>query len=105
MFAALSIEAPLGGTCNEIFARNVKRYMEEFEISTNSVAMRTGMPQKTLWVTINEKNKPTLDTAHKICKALNIDLSVCISRPLTPHQVAKSKQIARKIDEEFWSQI
>ena len=43
---------------SHIFADNLKRYMEAYNISTNGVAVKTGVSQKTLWVTVNRKMCP-----------------------------------------------
>ena len=83
---------------SEIFADNLKRYMKQNDISTNGVAMRSGISQKTLWVTINKKNIPTLDTANKMCDALNVDTRVMMSRPLQPAELNRTKIIGRAID-------
>ena len=83
---------------SEVFADNLKRYMTEYDISTNGVALKKGISQKTLWVTVNKVNVPTLDTAKKICDALDVDFALCVSRELTAEQVASSKKLARAID-------
>ena len=90
--------SPIAPQVSEIFADNLKQYMEQNDISTNGVAMRSGISQKTLWVTINKKNIPTLDTAKKICDALNVDMRVMMSRPLQPAELNRTKIIGRAID-------
>ena len=82
---------------SHIFADNLKRYMEAYNISTNGVAVKTGVSQKTLWVTVNRKNVPTLDSAKKICDALGVDFGLCTTRVMTPRQVQSSKKIARAL--------
>ena len=83
---------------SEIFAENLKAYMTQNDISTNGVAMRTGISQKTLWVTINKKNVPTLDTAKSICDALDVDMRIMISRLLTSAELNRTKAVGRAAD-------
>ena len=90
--------SPTAPQVSEIFADNLKQYMEQNDISTNGVALRSGISQKTLWVTINKKNIPTLDTAKKMCDALNVDMRVMMSRLLQPAELNRTKVIGRAID-------
>ncbi len=83
---------------SEIFAHNMSLYMQENSISGNALASRSGIPQKTLWVTMNLRNIPTLDTAQKICSALSVDLRVMTSKRLTPHEVQRTKRIGAILD-------
>ena len=90
--------SPIAPQVSEIFADNLKQFMEQNDISTNGVAMRSGVSQKTLWVTINKKNVPTLDTAKKICDALNVDMRVMMTRPLLASELNRTKIIGKAID-------
>jgi len=90
--------SPIAPLMSAILADNLKRYMEINDISGNGLAMRSGISQKTLWVTINKKNIPTIDTAHKICQALNVDLRVMLSRSLTDNELNRTKAIGRAMD-------
>jgi transcriptional regulator with XRE-family HTH domain len=92
------ILSPIAPRMSEIFADNLKQFMEQNEISTNGVALRSGISQKTLWVTINKKNIPTLDTANRMCEALNVDMRVMMSRLLQPAELNRTKIIGRAID-------
>jgi transcriptional regulator with XRE-family HTH domain len=90
--------SPIAPPMSAILADNLKRYMEINDISGNGLAMRSGLSQKTLWVTINKKNVPTIDTANKICAALNVDLRVMLSRPLTDSELGRTKAVGRALD-------
>ena len=90
--------SPIAPQVSEIFADNLKQFMEQNDISTNGVPMRSGVSQKTLWVTINKKNIPTLDTAKKICDALNVDMRVMMTRPLLPSELNRTRIIGKAID-------
>ena len=90
--------SPIAPLISKVLAENLKRFMEINDISGNGLAMRSGVSQKTLWVTINQKNIPTVDTAAKICKALNVDMRVMISRLLTDRELNRTGAIGRAID-------
>ena len=90
--------SPIAPLMSEVFADNLKQYMEQNDISTNGVALRSGIAQKTLWVTINKKNIPTLDTAKRMCDALNVDMRVMMSRLLQPSELNRTRIIGRAID-------
>ena len=90
--------SPIAPLMSQVFAENLKRYMEINDISTNGVAMRSGISQKTLWVTINQKNIPTIDTANKICAALNVDMRVMLTRRLTDNELNRTRVIGKAID-------
>lgn len=90
--------SPIAPLMSKVLAENLKRYMEINDISGNGLAMRSGVSQKTLWVTINQKNIPTVDTAAKICKALNVDMRVMVSRLLTDRELNRTGAIGRAMD-------
>ena len=81
-----------------IFAHNMTLYMQENSISGNALSARSGIPQKTLWVTMNQKNIPTLDTADKICQALSVDLRVMLSKRLSAHEVQRTTRVGAILD-------
>ena len=83
---------------SEIFAYNMTLYMHENDISGNALASRSGIPQQTLWVTMNLKNIPTLDTADKICHALSVDLRVMLSKRLSVYEVQRTRRIGLILD-------
>ena len=87
-----------GEKVSEIFAHNMSLFMHENSISGNALASRSGIPQKTLWVTMNLKNVPTLDTADRICQALSVDLRVMLSKRLSAHEVQRTRRVGVILD-------
>jgi len=83
---------------SEIFAENMAVFMKENGISGNALSAKSGIPQKTLWVTMNLKSIPTLDTCKKICDALGVDMRVMISCSLTAHSIQRTNRIGKVID-------
>lgn len=81
-----------------IFARNMTLFMKVNSISGNALAATSGIPQKTLWVTMNLKNIPTLDTCKRICDGLGVDMRAMISRALTEQEVQRTKRVGRVFD-------
>ena len=84
--------------CSEIFAANMTLFMKVNNISGNALAARSGIPQKTLWVTMNLKNIPTLDTCQRICNALRVDMRAMISRKLNEQEVQRTGRAGQVFD-------
>ena len=84
--------------CSEIFAANMTLFMKVNNISGNALAASSGIPQKTLWVTMNLKNIPTLDTCQRICNALNVDMRTMISRKLNEQEIQRTRRVAQVLD-------
>ena len=83
---------------SEVFARNMTLYMKVNNISGNALAATSGIPQKTLWVTMNLKNVPTLDTCKRICDGLGVDMRAMISRDLNEQEIQRTKRVGRVFD-------
>ena len=81
------------------FSDNLKRYMADREITTNGLATTSGMSQKTIWAVINARSSPTIETAVKICEALDIDLRLVMTKRLSPNEVEASRRMGKAIDQ------
>ena len=75
-----SIETMRAGE-HKNFIVNVRRWLEEREYSQNAFAMKTGIPQKTVWVTLNNKNAPTLPMCMRFANAMNVPLVKLLEDP------------------------
>ena len=84
--------------CSEVFAANMTLFMKVNNISGNALAASSGIPQKTLWVTMNLKNIPTLDTCQRICNALNVDMRAMISRKLNEQEIQRTRRVGQVFD-------
>ena len=84
--------------CSAIFAANMTLFMKVNSISGNALAASSGIPQKTLWVTMNLKNIPTLDTCQRICNALSVDMRAMISRKLNEQEVQRTRRVGQVFD-------
>jgi len=82
-----------------VYSQNIKAYMDNNDISTNSIATKSGMSQKTIWVVANGKVATTLNTADNLCKALSLDFRAMLLPDMTAKQVGRSSRIARMLDE------
>ena len=61
----------------DVFRENLSRWMRLNEYNTNSLAKKTGIPQKTIWTLVSKKstvNSPSIQTVKRLCDALNLDL-------------------------------
>lgn len=80
------------------YCQNLHTYMEAKSITTNSLATKSGISQKTIWVVKASKTKPTVTTAEAIAKALGLDARVMMSKDLTVEQAGRSARIGRLLD-------
>ena len=80
------------------FCKNLDTYMESEEITTNSLATKSGISQKTIWVVKAGKTKPTVTTAEAVSLALGLDARIMMSASLTSEQCARSSRLGRLLD-------
>ncbi len=80
------------------FGKHLAGYMADEGITGNSLAKRSGIPQKTIWVATSGNGNPTLLTAHKVCGSLGLDVRVLITEGASPAAVRKSSRIGKIID-------
>lgn len=72
--------------------------MEAELITTNALATKSGISQKTIWVVKASKTKPTVTTAEAIANALGLDARVMMGDNLTADQLRRSARIGRLLD-------
>ena len=80
------------------FCKNLDTYMESESITTNSLATKSGISQKTIWVVKAGKTKPTVTTAEAVATALGLDARIMMSQDLTAEQIGRSARIGRMLD-------
>lgn len=80
------------------FCKNLDTYMESEKITTNSLATKSGISQKTIWVVKAGKTKPTVTTAEAVSQALGLDARIMMSASLTPEQCQRSARLGRLLD-------
>jgi transcriptional regulator with XRE-family HTH domain len=83
---------------SDCYSSNLKRYLDGNQISTNSLANRSKISQKTIWVVQAGKSVPTVNTVQQIGKALDIDARIMLGRELTFDQLKKTKKIGKILD-------
>lgn len=81
------------------YSANLKRYLDGEGISTNSLANKTNISQKTIWVVQAGKSVPTVNTIQSISMALPIDGRVMLGKELTLAQINKTGMIGRILDD------
>ena len=82
----------------DCYSSNLKRYLDGNQISTNSLANKSKISQKTIWVVQAGKSVPTVNTVQQISKALDIDGRVMLGKELTFDQLKQTKKIGRILD-------
>ena len=80
------------------FCTNLDTFMESEAISTNALATKSGISQKTIWVVKAGKTKPTVTTAEAVSLALGLDARIMMSAHLTAEQCARSARLGRLLD-------
>ena len=80
------------------YSGNLKRYLDGNQISTNSLANKSKISQKTIWVVQAGKSVPTVNTVQQISMALDIDGRVMLGKELTFDQLKRTKKIGRILD-------
>ena len=92
----------MGGTPSRYadnYSRNLKSYLEGEGISTNSLANKSNISQKTIWVVQAGKSVPTVNTIQSISGALGIDSRMMLHKELTFDQLQKTSRVGRIMDE------
>ena len=82
----------------DCYSSNLKRYLDGNQISTNSLANKSKISQKTIWVVQAGKSVPTVNTVQQISKALDIDGRVMLGRELTFDELKQTKKIGKILD-------
>ena len=83
----------------EIYSRNLKRYLDGEGISTNSLANKTNISQKTIWVVQAGKSVPTVNTIQSISAGLPIDCRSMLGRELTLQRLKMRSKGSRVLDD------
>ena len=81
----------------QIVSKNLDRIMKEHDLSTNELANRSGLPQKTCWSLITGSHAARLDNLEKIAKALLVSPTALVT-PHLPTNVVMSRRIPRLVD-------
>lgn len=83
---------------SDCYSSNLKRYLDGNQISTNSLANKSKISQKTIWVVQAGKSVPTVNTVQQISKALDIDARPMLGKELSFDQLKQTKKIGRVLD-------
>jgi transcriptional regulator with XRE-family HTH domain len=82
----------------EIISANIKRYMEEWNISRRELASKIGVSYTTLSSWIQGENYPRIDKIEKMANFFQINKSDLVERPKKENKVAET--IAAHIDDD-----
>jgi len=81
------------------YSRNLKAYLDGEGISTNSLANKTNISQKTIWVVQAGKSVPTVNTIQSISAALPIDGRIMLGAELTFDQLQRTAKVGGIMDD------
>lgn len=74
-------------------AANLKRYFEDNQISTNGLAVQSGIPQKTIWVCVTGTNAPSVNTASLVCNSARLSAPVLCLDEYASSQLKNSQAV------------
>ena len=78
-------------------AKNLQKVCKEHDLSTNELANRSGMPQKTVYSMVNGTHNCRVDNLEAIAKALLISPTVLVT-PHLPTSILMSRRVPRLIE-------
>lgn len=78
----------------KVISDNLKRIMVEHDLSSNELANRSGLPQKTLYTMIQGTHKARIDNVEKIAKALLVPMMTLVT-PDLPTSALMSQRLPR----------
>ena len=81
----------------QIVANNLQRICKEHDLSSNELANRSGMPQKTIYSMIQGSHACRIDNLEKIAKALLVSPTALVT-PHLPTAVLMSRRVPRLVD-------
>ena len=81
----------------QIVAGNLQRICKEHDLSSNELANRSGMPQKTIYTMIQGTHQCRIDNLDKIAKALLVSPTSLVT-PHLPTSVLMSRRLPRLVD-------
>ena len=81
----------------QIVANNLQRICKEHDLSSNELANRCGMPQKTIYTMMQGTHACRIDNLERIAKALLVSPTSLVT-PHLPTGVLMSRRLPRLID-------
>ena len=81
----------------KIVSKNLQKVCKEHDLSTNELANRSGMPQKTVYSIVNGTHNCRIDNLEAIAKALLISPTALVT-PHLPTSILMSRRVPRFIE-------
>ena len=81
----------------ETVCSNLDKVRREHDLSTNEMANRSGLPQKTIHNLMNQVHVPRLDTVESMCKALLVSPHAVVT-PYAPMNILLSRRLGRVVE-------
>lgn len=83
---------------SDTLALNLKTFFEANELTTNGVATKTGVSQKTIWVCVNGTVAPSVNVAQVVAAAAKLDAFTLMRQEYTARQIKNSKRVGELTD-------
>jgi len=83
---------------SDTLAANLKTFFEANDLTTNGVATKTGVSQKTIWVCVNGTVAPSVNVAQVVADAAKLDAFSLLREEFTAKQIKNSKRVGELAD-------
>jgi hypothetical protein len=83
---------------NEILAVNLRKYLKSINLTANAIGVSGKASQKTVWTAMTGTVAPSINTATKVCSAIDLDLGMLCRMEFSPEQIGRSKRVGMLAD-------
>jgi len=84
--------------CHQVFAKNLRDFMKDEEMSSASIGRKTKINQKTIWTLTQGTVKPTLNNCVAICEVLGLDLNLMLMDSPNPAVLREGRSLSKAFE-------
>lgn len=81
----------------QIVANNLTKICKEHDLSSNDLAKRADMPQKTVWSMMSGSHNCRIDNLEKLCRTLLVSPTAIVT-PHLPTNILMSRRVPRLVE-------
>ena len=81
----------------QIVANNLTKICKEHDLSSNDLAKRADMPQKTVWSMMSGSHNCRIDNLEKLCRTLLVSPTAIVT-PNLPTSILMSRRVPRIVE-------
>ena len=83
---------------SDTLATNLKTFFDANRLTTNGVANKTSVSQKTIWVCVNGTVAPSVNVAQAVAGAVKLDAAMLTRQEFTAKQINNSRRVGELAD-------